>query len=311
MRIARLFAVLAVMTVGLTALRLPAGAHTDECASNGDFTLSTPFVSPASGSAQSAGFNMSFWNAVCSSGSNSLSAYGSVSGFCALASGTGVMNAHPFTFQWVGNLLIFSGDVQGVFRLQDGAMPVSTTCLTGASQFNVVGAVRFVHGVPPVPTIPTSIPPLAGGPPGPSTGCTSNLLLDTTIQGVHGKVLVQQTSSTETWVCIRAENGTQGLGGRLELVSATPGTPGVTLPTTDSDGDACWTTAGNSIPGTHPALKVDVPVHFYVDAYRSGNQTWICIESGTSGTRVLLTDPTVGGGGIPSVRWLPDPGTPG
>lgn len=315
MRTLKLLLVLGLLAGIVTAISRPADAHTAACTGQG--VMTTPsFFYPGVGPTASGAVSMDLALAQCSDGRVGAIAgilIGSMSGNCGLATGSGNFDGHEVTLSWIGNTLIMSGDVVGTAYFTPD-FTAGQSCMTGATRFLFTGTVVTGTNTPPVtttvPAVTTTIPPV-GGPEGPSAGCTSNLLLNTTVQGVRSKLLVQQVSSNETWVCIRADISGQGYGGRLEIVAPSAGTPVVTLPTTDSAANACWTTAGNTLPGTHPAVQMDAPTHLYIDAYRSGNQTWVCVESGSSGTRVVLTDPSGGGVGIPTVRWLPDPGTPG
>jgi hypothetical protein len=210
-------------------------------------------------------------------------------------------------------VMMLTGDCGGSFSGTLDFMPNNTNPTTS---FQLVGTFTTDIGTVPttVPTVTTStLPPLPGGPALASDACTSNLVFDGGAQGLNLKLLVQQTGSapTTTKVCVRVESNGQGVGGRLDIVGDTLGTPSLGVPTTDNDGDACWTTTGNTVPGSHPAFHIDAPARLYVDAFRNATETWVCIDTADTDVRLKFTHPSGGGGGIPTFTWYPDPGTPG
>lgn len=221
-------------------------------------------------------------------------------------SGTGFSGSCSLAYSRTMLILTVSGNCSG-----SDSGPLSGTLIwfptsNPTSSFTLEGVITIGSGddIPP-------IPPLPGGPASASTACVSSLIFDGEAQGVRLKALVQQTDPTTTSVCIRAESGGQGVGGRLDIVSSGPGLPSVSVPATDNVTDACWTTSGNTVPGSHPAVKIDVPTRLYVDVYQNGSETWVCVDGGGgSGARLKFVHPSGGGGGIPSFSWTGDPGTP-
>jgi hypothetical protein len=104
-------------------------------------------------------------------------------------------------------------------------------------------------------------------------------------------------------VCYRA--GLQG--GRVAVtnggVSLTPGGPQVVPPRLDSQSHSCTDTAGNGMPGSHPALNGAIDAYdFWFDTYRSSSEVWLCAQFGSYHERLVFTAPS---GGLPGVSPQP------
>jgi hypothetical protein len=238
---------------------------------------------------------------------------GTWEGFCGAgtADGRWYVDYEEFDvqWQWIGTTILLRGvsetgrNLSGQLQIvaTNYTWPWPTACfLEPAYWFKLAGQLVISDADDPLP------PTIPGGGAGPSASCTSNLVFDGTVGGVHLNALEQQPSSTTTWVCIRAETDGQGVGGLLEITTPSGQLPSVTVPTTDDDSDACWTTAGNEVPGAHPLVAVNAPLHLWVDTYRAGGETWVCAEAATTGVRLKLADPSTGSPGVPTVRWYPD-----
>jgi hypothetical protein len=163
----------------------------------------------------------------------------------------------------------------GPMWLVDVSPPTTTTLPPPATTSTTLPSVTTS-----IPTPPTTIPSIGGGSAGPSGTCSSNLIFDGGAENAHVKILEQEPDSSRVWLCVRAEVSGQGYGGQVEVVLPTPSGGGAAPPTTDMTSNACWTTAGNTVPGSHPAVKVDAPAHLYIDTYNSGSDTWLCVEAG-------------------------------
>lgn len=246
-------------------------------------------------------------------GETILTGQGSASGTCP----GGPSGSLSFDYIRVGAVMLWTGGIIGELMWFGASTPPVTAYTlggtvqvvdnTGLTTTTTNVTVPPTTGLPTIPptipvTVPTTVPSTGGGIAGPSKDCVSNLLFDGAVAGVHGKLLVSQPNSTTVWVCIRAENGAQGYGGKLEIIlpSASPGSAG--LPTTDTNASACW-------PDNNPLVKIDVPAHLWADV-ATGPELWVCVEGPSGGTRLKWSAPSPTYN-LGDVNWYPDPGTPG
>jgi hypothetical protein len=120
--------------------------------------------------------------------------------------------------------------------------------------------------------------------------------------GTYVRLRVQEAAD-ETWVCVRATNGSSlELGGRFVIEGASAG------PVLDGDSGACSTTAGNQVPGPRPTVEGALGdpssppyVPFMLDSYAAGSDAWVCVEVGDFRQRVMVP-----GVQSPSVTFEPD-----
>ncbi|MEA3076888.1 MAG: hypothetical protein QOF60_1796 [Actinomycetota bacterium] len=131
------------------------------------------------------------------------------------------------------------------------------------------------------------------------------------------KVATRQVSSQHTWVCVRIDGPSINYGGKYEIYTGSPGSG--TLPTTDSNADACTSSSGNSAPGPHPLLSGTAAgtVPYLVDTWAQNGpigvtEMWVCVKVGTTNERVIVANT---GSDMPIVRFRPDapgphPGAP-
>lgn len=133
---------------------------------------------------------------------------------------------------------------------------------------------------------------------------------DNTTQGVHSWVHTASPSSSEIQVCFRAESGSAGAGGRLDITPVIPGLGSPGVPTTDAFATSCSTTSPNAVVGSHPlssGVVAGVPYSF--DAYSDGSSTaWLCWQVGSSVSGRLVAPLTQPGLGSPGyvVTFYPD-----
>lgn len=176
-------------------------------------------------------------------------------------------------------------------------------------QFDLTGTFTIRDGPPNPSNVIDQVNQVVADPAsavlGPGTGepsalCTAPTVpvIDTTVQGIQLRLLVQQNGTTSTWVCVRVAGAGTYLGGRLVVEAPTPGGGG--LPSTDASSTACSTTPGNQIPGTHPMAGPGTigGVHHMIDAWASGTEAWVCVELGTEKHRLKIQVPGVSGGGV-------------
>jgi hypothetical protein len=162
----------------------------------------------------------------------------------------------------------------------------------------------------------TWTPPSAGGPAGNSTLCDGGKqVFDQNTEGVRSKLYTLSPSPTELDVCVRVEQNGIGLGGMFVIQEPSPsvGLTGLGAPTTDSNFTACQTTPGNTVPGAHPIEQGTVAgISVLFDAYASASTAWVCLWVPAAQTRLVVPIPqaSVTIGPLPSVSFLPDPGTP-
>jgi hypothetical protein len=163
-RLALLLAAASIATVGMLAPTSPASADEDVCVGTGTATLtptgSLGFGYPVNaGNAtttsphvlhpHSAGFSFTYTAGACVVKA-SLTATGSVTGYCGLSSGSGsTTNGHSFSFNSVGTVLVLTGDLTGVTSaLPDPTHSGSCTNET-ATRFLITGVGVKTHGVVP------------------------------------------------------------------------------------------------------------------------------------------------------------------
>jgi hypothetical protein len=159
-------------------------------------------------------------------------------------------------------------------------------------------------------------PPTVGGPAGASSLCDSGAqVVDQTTEGVHTKLYTLSPSPTELDVCVRVEQNGLGLGGEFVVRDPLPSAnvTNVGVPATDSNFTACQTTPGNTVPGTHPIEQGSVAgLQVLFDAYASPGTAWVCLWLPAAQTRLVVPVPqaSLTLAPLPSVSFLPDPGTP-
>lgn len=149
-----------------------------------------------------------------------------------------------------------------------------------------------------------------------SEACTAPTT--TAVDGYLGTTFLRVTAQRNpadprtTWLCFRAADGGVDRGGRVDVRDPVVSP---TLPSVDSEGGACTTTAGNVFPTTHPLVSGQVGdpdeapyVPFLVDVYLAPFKLWGCAQVGTVGARVLIN---TSGIEAPAVTPVMDaPGTP-
>lgn len=153
-----------------------------------------------------------------------------------------------------------------------------------------------------------------------SDGCElarGDRVVENTVLGVRQAVWVHQPSTDELWVCARVEDDTgEGYGGRLEITPTgldPQVTGGVAEPEVDSASAECTNASGNDAPGTRPIAFGGVgPVDYMLDAYLDDDEAWLCLQVGSTDTRVVVPlggdTPEVSFGSV--ATWWPDEGTP-
>jgi len=158
--------------------------------------------------------------------------------------------------------------------------------------------------------------PSAGGPAGPSALCNGGTqVIDQSTEGVHTKLYTLAPSPTELDVCVRVEQNGFGLGGEFVVRDPLPsaGVTGLGAPSIDTNVTACQTTPGNTVPGAHPIEQGSVAgFSVLFDAYANSSTAWVCLSLPQSLTRLVvpIPQPWVNLGPLPSISFLPDPGTP-
>lgn len=140
-------------------------------------------------------------------------------------------------------------------------------------------------------------------------------VVDSTTQGVHAKLYVEQVSPQETHVCVRVENGTDGIGfgGRFVVTPGLPGIGTLEIPGADTESGLCTATTPNGVPGQHPMTSGGVAnTSYLVDAYSSADEAWVCLEAGATKIRVTIpvSVPDVDFDPAALIRFDPDPQTP-
>jgi hypothetical protein len=112
----------------------------------------------------------------------------------------------------------------------------------------------------------------------------------------YAKLITDQPNTQTNSVCFRVDQGTTfEPGGRLDVpVSASA--PAIT---TDTSYNACSTTPGNTIPGSHPMFSTSGPPlgTDMIDSYADGNgNAWLCLEADPAvGSRVKINQGSAGG----------------
>ncbi|MHB8468039.1 MAG: hypothetical protein ACYDH6_19785 [Acidimicrobiales bacterium] len=171
----------------------------------------------------------------------------------------------------------------------------------------------------------------------PSTNCRANggqRVVDNTADGVNTLIYTAMPSAQEVDVCVRADNGTSGVGGEAVITPTVPSLSGggVTPPglsglgppsTSPGTASACWSTTSpsNQVPTSHPMDQGGVgPVSYTFDTYLNNSVAWVCAQVGsTVNEQVIVPIPALTPPGVtpPSgvssgydVTWYPDPGTP-
>lgn len=160
--------------------------------------------------------------------------------------------------------------------------------------------------------------PSVGGPAGPSALCNGGTqVIDQSTEGVHTKLYTLAASATELDVCVRVEQNGVGLGGEFVVREPSPtvGFTNIGPPTMDGNVTACQTTPGNTVPGAHPIEQGSVAgFSVLFDAYANASTAWVCLGLPNPSPSVRLVVPipqaTLVPGPLPSVSFLPDPGTP-
>ena len=124
--------------------------------------------------------------------------------------------------------------------------------------------------------------------------------------GTTARVSVVQPASGSASVCVRVDGSAVRAGGRFDVSADELEVLGV-----DDDAGACTTTPGNTVPGPHPAVGVDigdpndppfVPVRF--DSYANDRDAWVCVLAGDLLYRVRLRAVV---GDVPTVAFVADP----
>ena len=153
-------------TIAMFAPASPASAsHTDVCAGQGNATLGAGLGYPVNTvhnlHPHSTTFSFTFGLVGACAVKVSLSATGTVTGFCGNSFGAGVTsNAHAFSFVSVGTVLVLSGQVTGVVSaLPDPTHSGSCTNET-AVRFLITGAVTLR---PCNKVVTATVTTLAGG----------------------------------------------------------------------------------------------------------------------------------------------------
>jgi photosystem II stability/assembly factor-like uncharacterized protein len=123
--------------------------------------------------------------------------------------------------------------------------------------------------------------------------CTdpAGALFDGTVGGVELKLRTQPAGPGypgRTWVCFRLSTpvGGEVVSGRIDIDAAEASGDD---PTVDNQHLACSTTPDNSVPGPHPladGLLAGQP--FLVDVYSAAGKSWICLQIGADGRRVVV-----------------------
>lgn len=137
-----------------------------------------------------------------------------------------------------------------------------------------------------------------------SDACTAPTLtvVDGYVGAVYERLRVEQLSPTLFMVCYRVDDeGLYYAGGSVML---TDNAPFVSTPTVDSNAQACSTTAGNTVPGPHPAVAgtlLNAPL--LIDSYASSDSLWFCLQYGSEQERLNVPVP---GGGTPSAQYFLD-----
>ena len=151
-------ATLAASALVLVAPAPPASADTNVCAGQGTATTSPIFypvrvvttgttASVTVLAPNTASFAFAFGGlGVCAPGPKSLTATGTVSGWCGHSSGTGVTGqGHRFAWVSAASKLILTGEVTGIVNAAPDPTIAGNSCLTGATTFIVTGAVVLYH----------------------------------------------------------------------------------------------------------------------------------------------------------------------
>ncbi|HVF74321.1 MAG TPA: hypothetical protein VM938_04680 [Acidimicrobiales bacterium] len=148
-RLALLLAAASIATVGMLAPTSPASANTDVCAGTGTATLSVGFGYPVNTvhvlHPHTANFSFGFTAGTCVS-KTSLSASGTVTGYCGLSSGGGATtNGHSFNFTSTGTVLVLTGDVTGTVSAAPDPTHSGSCTNETATRFLITGEVVKSH----------------------------------------------------------------------------------------------------------------------------------------------------------------------
>ena len=162
----------------------------------------------------------------------------------------------------------------------------------------------------------TWTPPSEGGVAGPSALCDGGTqVIDQSTEGVRTKLYTLAPSPSELDVCVRVEQNGFGLGGEFIVRDPLPtaNVGNIAAPVTDGNFTACQTTPGNTVPGAHPIEQGSVAgVSVLFDAYANASTAWVCLWLPAAQSRLVVQIPqaSVTLAPLPSVSFLPDPGTP-
>ncbi|HVF74322.1 MAG TPA: hypothetical protein VM938_04685 [Acidimicrobiales bacterium] len=131
----------------------PASADIDACAGTGYAILSVAFGYPVNTvhvlHPHTSNFSFSIITGTCAT-KPTLTANGSVTGYCGLSSGSGsTFNAHSFSFTGTGTVLVLTGDLTGIVATVPDPVHSGSCTDETATRFLFTGAVLKTHGTLP------------------------------------------------------------------------------------------------------------------------------------------------------------------
>lgn len=141
MRRLQLLVAIALVTTGMAVAVAPAQAHPQTCSGQGTMTT-PPMFYAGTGPDANGGWSLTLTVGTCIPLSG-MTAAGTISGNCNLASGTGSVNGHSFSFTWVNGHMVWAGQAVGEWQAVPDILSAQS-CLTGATRWIVTGWVNMI-----------------------------------------------------------------------------------------------------------------------------------------------------------------------